>query len=145
MSSSPWSRIKEGRLFQVLLAYLAVSWILLQIVDMFIDNLGLPTWVFLTTLILLVVGLAVILTTAWVQASPLTARLERTDRVPGSWELAPAEIIDSLSSGTVPFPTWPRALVGGVIAFSLLFGATGLYVLLTNRDHTPPDFLISED
>jgi tetratricopeptide (TPR) repeat protein len=143
--SNPWSRIKEGRLFQVLLAYLAVSWILLQIVDMFIDNLGLPAWVFITTLVLLVIGLAVILTTAWVQASPLTARLERTDRVPGSWELAPSEIIDALSRGTVPFPTWPRALMGGVVAFSLLFGAAGLYVLLSARDTTPPDFLVSND
>ena len=53
MSSSPWSRIKEGRLFQVLLAFLAVSWIVLQIVDNFIDNLGLPAWVFITTLVLL--------------------------------------------------------------------------------------------
>ncbi|MHC4925630.1 MAG: hypothetical protein ACYTG4_16390, partial [Planctomycetota bacterium] len=40
-------------------------------------------------------------------------------------------LVESLKSGKLPHLTWGRAILGGVVALSLLFGAAGGYVLLT--------------
>lgn len=54
-------------LWQVLGIYLAVSWIALQIVDVLVSNFGLPDWVPPGALVLLVIGLPIVLATAFVQ------------------------------------------------------------------------------
>ena len=39
MTDKPfWSRIKDARLFQVIVIYLAASWLVLQVVGLFIDT-----------------------------------------------------------------------------------------------------------
>jgi tetratricopeptide (TPR) repeat protein len=128
-----WTQLRQARIFQFLIVYLGAAWVLIQILDIFIDNLGLPAWTLVGALALLVIGLVVILTTAWVQAFSAARTSSEDQEEPGAWDLAPGEIRDSLSEGRVPRLTWARALLGGVFAFALLFGFTGLYVLLTNR------------
>ncbi len=54
-------------LWQVLSVYLMGSWGGLQVVEVVIENAGLPDWVFPFALILLVIGLPVVLATAIVQ------------------------------------------------------------------------------
>jgi TolB-like protein len=38
-----------------------------------------------------------------------------------------------VAEGRLPHLTWARAILGGVVAFSLLFGLAGGYVLLRNE------------
>lgn len=142
-----WSRVRTGRLFQVLAVYLGASWVVLQVVGELRVALDLPRWVSPVAVLLLAVGLVVILATAWVQAHPLVERREAAEEVPGSWELGVGEIGESLRSGRLPHLTWTRALLAGAFAFSLLFGLAGLYVVVQDRGRSfePPAAMASED
>ncbi len=130
---SLWSRLKQARIVQVLLVYLGASWGLLQVVDVLQNTLTLPDWVGPVAVILLLVGLLVILATAWVQSLPSTEAREAKGEVPSDWQIAPRDLGQSLISGRFPHLTWGRALLGGVVALSLLFGASGLFVTLTGN------------
>ena len=125
-----WTRIKEARIVQVLLVYLGASWGILQVVDVLQNTLDLPAWIAPVALILLIIGLVIILATAWVQALPSTTAREKAGEVPGDWEVAPGEIFSSIASGDLPHLTWGRSILGGVLALSLMFGLAGLMVFL---------------
>ena len=99
--------------------------------DLMESQFGLPDWVFTMTVILLLAGLVIVLATAWVQSLPSTTAAEEAGEIPSDWELAPAQALASLKSGRLPHLTWARAILGGVFAFSILFGVGGLYVLVT--------------
>lgn len=58
---------QQRSLWQVLGLYTAGSWVCLQVMDILVENLALPSWVFLLTLALLAVGLPVTAATAWLQ------------------------------------------------------------------------------
>ena len=60
--------IHRRSLWQVLLIYLGASYAILEAVDLFIERLGLPDWVFQTALVLLLIGLPIITITASIQA-----------------------------------------------------------------------------
>jgi tetratricopeptide (TPR) repeat protein/TolB-like protein len=124
-----WTRIREARIVQVLLVYLGACWGVLQLVDVLQGALALPEWVSPVSLILLLIGLIIILATAWVQSLPSTTEREKVGEVPGDWEVAPREILSSLASGDLPHLTWGRSLLGGVLALSLMFGLAGILVL----------------
>lgn len=116
--STLWSRIRTARLFQVVAVYLGASWVLLQIADVLVESLSLPAWVEPVALLLLLIGLLVIATTAWLQAHPPAppesdGRVTTAERVVHQWVL--------------PHFTWRRAILGGVVAFMLLGGAAGVY------------------
>ena len=128
---SLWQRLRSARIVQVLLVYLGASWVVLQIADTLSEALSLPEWVAPVTIILLLVGLVIILATAWVQALPATTAAEEAGQIPTDWEIAPSEAMESLRSGRLPHLTWGRAILGGIVALSLLFGGTGLWVALT--------------
>ena len=142
-----WNRVKKARLVQVLIGYLAASWIVLQLVDTLDGTFELPEWVGPVALILLVIGFLIVMATAWVQSHPVTARLERRDMVPGSWEIAPGEIKNAISAGRLPHLTWARAILGMTVAFSVLFGLAGLYVVIKDRGQSfaPTEAVASAD
>lgn len=129
-------QIREARLVRVLLVYLGASWAVLEATALMRDELGLPSWVIPLAAILLLVGLVIITTTAWIQAHPIT-RL-RADELPSPWEVDLVDLGQSVAKGRLPHLTWARAILGGVFAFSLLFGFAGLYVLLTGRAPNVP-------
>jgi TolB-like protein len=141
-SPSLWTRLKDAHLFRVLVIYAAASWVLLQIVGLFIETMDLPRWTMPWTLILLVVGLIVVLVTTWVQSHPSMPAREAADEVPGDWEVDVGEIKESISAGRLPHLNWARAILGGVVAFLLLFGFAGLYVVIKDGggslDSPPP-------
>ena len=56
--------------------------------------------------------------------------------MPTDWQVAPGDILASVRAGRLPHLTWGRAILGGVVALSLLFGAAGVYVIL--RGPTSP-------
>ncbi len=131
--SGLWSRLRNARLVQVLLVYLGVSWILLEGIAWVRELWDLPLWIDRVSLILLLVGLFVVLATAWVLSRPLPRHPETGERERSSWELDLAEVVASLSRGEVPRLNWARVAAGGMFAFSLLFGFAGLYVLLRDQ------------
>jgi tetratricopeptide (TPR) repeat protein len=124
-----WSRVRTGRLVQVMLVYLGVSWLIVQVVSDLRGMLDLPAWIGPVTLILLAVGLLIIVATAWVQSHPLVDAREAADEVPSSWELDLGDAVGALRRGRLPHLTWGRALLGGAVAFSLLVGVVGAWVL----------------
>jgi tetratricopeptide (TPR) repeat protein len=129
MPSRPlMDRLKQARIFQVLLVYLGASWAVLQIADVLAEALSLPDWVMPVSVLLLLIGLIIILATAWVQSLPTTTAKEEAGEIPTDWEIAPADALESLKSGRLPHLTWGRAILGGIVALSLLFGGAGLYV-----------------
>ncbi len=87
-----------------------------------------------------------VLATAWVQAHPGTAdRVAKAD-APGKWDLALGQLGRSVTRGEMPHLTWGRTVLGGAIAFSLLFGAAGLYVVIQDRGRSfSPAGAIAED
>ncbi|NIR78831.1 MAG: hypothetical protein GWO00_10755, partial [Gemmatimonadetes bacterium] len=80
--------------------------------------------------VLLLIGFLVVLATAWVQSLPQTTAAEEAGTVPSDWEVAPGDVLASLRRGRLPHLTWGRAIVGGLVALSLLFGFAGLTVLV---------------
>ncbi len=134
--------MKHGRsIVQVLGLYAAASWVVLQIVDVLKQNMGLPEWVFPLALILLLIGLPVILTTLLVQkrlagagatavgADAFTA----AQPPPGDFPVEPVAAARVFN--------WRNAILGGVLAFSLLFGFAGLAVLLKEKVLSPEEAL----
>ena len=61
---------KKRPMWRVLSLYAAISWVCLQVVDVVTQNIGLPQWVFMGTLGLLLAGLPVAAATAYFHASP---------------------------------------------------------------------------
>jgi tetratricopeptide (TPR) repeat protein len=123
--------IQEGHrrsLWQVLGIYLVAGWVVLQVADVLAQNMGLPAWVFPFAVLLLVIGLPVVLATAFIQnrrAEPESAESPEPAR--------PAGV--AADPGAKPFFlfTWRNSILGGVLAFSLLFGFAGLYVIIKDR------------
>lgn len=142
-----WTRVKSARIVQVLVAYLAVSWGILQVADILQQSLELPPWVQPVALLLLVIGFVIIAATAWVQSHPATAERAARDEVPEAWELQPSEIGQALARGRLPHLTWARALLGGGVAFLLLFGFAGVYIVIKDqgRSFAPTEAIASSE
>jgi len=129
--------MKHGRsILQVLGIYAAASWVVLQIVDVLKQNMGLPEWIFPFALVLLLIGLPIILTTMLVQRKILaTPGAEASE--PGGAASEPAPSADNVVVRRLF--SWRNAIMGGVLAFSLLFGFAGLAVLLKERVLSPDE------
>ncbi|MEX0891696.1 MAG: tetratricopeptide repeat protein [Gemmatimonadota bacterium] len=132
-SENLWTRVRKARLFGVLAVYLGASWAVLQVVNELGEALSLPPWLSPVAVILLLVGLLIILATAWVQSHPLVEQRQATDEIPRSWELDLEGALQSVTSGAMPHLTWARTLVAGAAAFLLLFGVAGMYVVINDR------------
>lgn len=131
-----WARLREARAVQGLLVYLGATWLILQLLDIFIDNLGLPAWTMVGAIVLLTIGLVFQLAVVWVQALLLARRGEEE------------EIEDDLQSGLVGDAaagfTWARFALGGIFAFALLFGIGGAYILFVGPAEGSSTFAIEE-
>lgn len=134
--NSLWNRLREARIVRVLLVYLGAAWGVLEVADLLQDSLSLPDWVVPVALLLLLIGLVVIVSTALVQAMPGTGQKQDAGELPGAWEVDPKDIADSLKKGKLPHLTWGRSILGGVFAFWFLFGLAGLYVVIKDRGQT---------
>lgn len=90
-------------LWQVLGLYAAASWICLQVVDILAENISLPSWVFLLTLILLLIGLPITAATAYLSTRRVQAAEEK----------------DRGSSFAHQLLTWQNLLRGGIAAMAV--------------------------
>lgn len=110
--------VRSVRIFRLLLIYLAAGVVVYQLTQVLTTTLDLPSWVTPLALLLLAVGLLVVLVTGWVQSRPTWER--RVDEKT-AWTLDFPDLLDALQNRRLPQLTWPRALVGGALAFGLLF------------------------
>ena len=131
---SLWARLKQARIVQVLVVYLGGSYAVIEIAQMLQETAGLPDWVTGFALLLLIIGFVVVTATAWVQSLPATTAAEQAGERPTDWEIAPGDVVASLVAGKLPHLTWGRAILGGILAISLLFGGAGIYVVLSGRE-----------
>lgn len=98
-------RQDKSATWKVLGVYTAGSWVVLQAVDLLADNIGLPSWVFTSALILLIIGLPIVGATAYLHG----LRPSRGE----SGGSAPAR------RGTHRLFTWRNAMFVGLAAFAL--------------------------
>ena len=91
-------------LWKVLGVYAAGSWVALQAVDLLADNIGLPSWVFTSGLILLILGLPIVGATAYLHGR-------------GSDRKGSASQPDL--GRTRRLFTWRNAMFAGIAAFAL--------------------------
>ena len=125
--------------WQVLAVYIGASWAVLQVVDVLKDNMGLPDWVFPFALVLLLIGLPIMLTTAMLQGRPGKQVAEPTDTSPA---------MPSASTGGDLSPhrffTWRNALLGGAAAFVLMAAVTTGFMFMRNRGIGPVGSLVAK-
>ena len=98
------AEIHRRSVWQILALFGATAWAVLEVVDTLIQYGLLPEWAFKGSLGVILLGLPVILATAFIQAG--------------------------VSRGTGTLFTWRNALLGGVGAFSLLGAAVAVYFLM---------------
>jgi eukaryotic-like serine/threonine-protein kinase len=119
-------------LWQVLGIYLVGSWIGYEVVQGLTEGLGLPDWVPGFAVVLFIIGLPIVMATAFVQEGlpgPRPQREPRLDEI--------TLIGDEPATPVAPQParrpehmlfTWRRAIVGGIAAFLLLGITASSYV-----------------
>jgi len=98
-------RQDKSALWKALGLYAAGSWVVLQVVDLLADNIGLPSWVFTSGLILLIIGLPIVGATAYLhgQGPIRKGSIARDPRLTGTRRLF----------------TWRNAALAGMAAFAL--------------------------
>jgi tetratricopeptide (TPR) repeat protein len=105
-------RARDAGVPRVFVVYLAASWGVLQAVDIFTEQFGLPTWFFPAAVLLLLIGLPIVLATAL-----LRRPASSSDQAKSSPGLARGPMMTTDTAGLF---TWRRAIFGGVLAFALL-------------------------
>ncbi len=137
------SEVHRRSLWQVLLVYVGASWVVLEAADVMVSRLALPEWVYGAAMVLLLVGLPIVLATAFVQEGVTPSRPE-----------PPGVADDPAKTGTQPHEatgvrrlfTWRNAISGGVLALAL-WGvvATGWYVVIKGGPgHGPSEAVAHE-
>ncbi|UCC82683.1 MAG: tetratricopeptide repeat protein [Gemmatimonadota bacterium] len=112
----------RARLTRVLAVYLGGSYALLEIMDIFTDQLGLPDWFFRGALILLLIGLPIVIATAVVQGRRRPSVAGKPS-APGAGPEVPDDA-DSAEAATRPataphhWLNWRNAVLGFVGAFA---------------------------
>lgn len=112
----------------VALAHLTASGAMLFASTILVERYGFPPWVVPVAGVLLAVGLVLVLVTAWVQSRPTW---ERSVGARSAWSLDLPDIARVLGRGRLPELTWARTVLGGVLAFTALFGVAGVLPLVS--------------
>jgi TolB-like protein/Flp pilus assembly protein TadD len=110
-----WEELKRRKVVRVAITYAVVSWLLIQIADVVINNIGAPRWVFQTILLLLVVGFPVAIIIAW------------------AFQLTP----DGLKKEEFNGPSKQRLPVFAIILATLAFGSAALWLQMGGREISP--------
>lgn len=119
-----YQEIHRRGLWQAAAGFLAAAWIVIEVVDLLTSRGILPDWTFNGALIVLVIGLPVILATAYVQTPPLEDDLTDAEGSGPTVDGEAGSESATASSGVAGILTWRNALIGGVVAFALLGLAT---------------------
>ncbi|NIR42568.1 MAG: hypothetical protein GWN99_01580 [Gemmatimonadetes bacterium] len=111
--------IHRRSLWQVLAIYVAAAVGVLEVAEVLIDRLSLPPWIFGFAIILLLVGLPIVLATAFVQEGVVPGRGEEEAPRTGAEEAVEAPPTAQKPRGLRRLLTWRNAIAGGVLAFAL--------------------------
>ena len=97
-----FNELKRRRVIQVTIAYVLVAWVVLQVADVLLNNLGAPGWLFKAILIVLAIGLPFAVVVAWIfDWTP--SGLQRTDEVAGVGAPDSSLAADRASVAVLPF------------------------------------------
>ena len=78
VDTSLFGELQRRNVFRVAIAYLAVAWLALQVVDLILDAVSAPGWVIQVFLVVIAIGFPVALTFAWVyESTPEGIKLDR--------------------------------------------------------------------
>ena len=128
--------IHRRSLWQVLGIYAVTSWVIYEVVQSLTEGLGLPQWFPAFAVVLLLIGLPIVVATAFVQEGIAPATRQDPTLLPGAEpgsEARPGEV-----GGARRLFTWRNAISGGVLALAL-WGvlATGWIVLYGRAAGSP--------
>ena len=121
--------IHRRSLWQVLVVYVVSGWVVLGAVGTLAESLNLPDWTPRFAFFILIVGLPIVLATAFVSETPVKG--EHSASGPDAKHSAGQ--LDQQPRLELSYLTWRNALLGGFLAFSLLFGLAGLYVVTQDK------------
>ena len=133
--------IHRRSLWQILGVYVLGSWLVLQVVDTLADALNLPEWAGSLAVFLLIVGLPIVLATAFVQEGVVDREgggdLE-PDTTAGGTSVKQEAAAGKSSRGMF---TWRNAILGGGAAFALWGVVAAVWVMTVgppaSTDGTP--------
>ncbi len=118
--------IHRRSLWQVMGIFLLGGWVAFEVVQTLTEGLGLPEWFPAFAIVLLIIGLPVVLATAFVQ------------------EGGPGREAKDVATPTADTPTgapglfiWRNAILGGVAALTLLTGVGVGWILFGGPKFTP--------
>jgi len=131
--------VHRRSLWQVLGIYLMGAWVVLQVIDQLVQSAGLPDWVPSLALVLLLIGLPMVMATAFVQegisdhthAPEPAAETAVPEAVSVEPSVAPASASSPAKSwlrGSVF--TWRNAIAGGIAALALFGAATAGWMVM---------------
>jgi class 3 adenylate cyclase/tetratricopeptide (TPR) repeat protein/TolB-like protein len=124
----PPPSVRYARIVRLALVYAVSSLILLQLTGLLSNRFDLGGWVTPAGLALLLIGFVVMIATGWVQTRSPWQR--RVDEPKDPWKVDVEDLATAVKRKRFPTLTWGRALLGGALAFGLLFGSAGAYVLI---------------
>lgn len=122
--------VHRRSLWQIVGIYLAGSWVAFEVVSTLTASLELPTWFPALALVLLIVGLPVVVATAFVQEGLPPSRAEPAGESESSTggvrdEADPAATAGSASAPSRSLLTWRQAMLGGLGAVGVLAVVAG--------------------
>ena len=113
--------IHRRSLWQVLSIYLVGGWVAYTIVQSLTEGLSLPDWFPAFAIVLLIIGLPIVLATAFIQEGVpkgAAAPMDEDSHAPDDSDLVDASPAAGAPPGEALF-TWRFAITGGVLAFAL--------------------------
>lgn len=130
--------IHRRSLWQVLVIYITASWVVLEVTDVLASNFGLPEWFPAFALGLLLLGLPIVLATAFVQEGGPTGVREDSSELPSivGAESGSPGIASEAAAGSAKIFTWRNAIGGGVLALAL-WGIVATGWILWGPGHEP--------
>ena len=122
---SLFNELKRRNVFRVGIAYLIVSWLVMQVADVMIDNIGAPPWLFKFIVLVLAIGLPVALVFAWAfEMTPEGLKREKD--------------VDRSQSITVQTGRKLDRMIIGVMGLVIAYLMIDRFVLKEPLEGTPP-------
>jgi tetratricopeptide (TPR) repeat protein len=144
--------IHRRSLWQILAIFIGASWFVLEVIDVFIQRGMVPDWAFTGALLLLLIGLPIVLATAFVQEghpgkaardaheAGVDEEVESREPAEGMDQPAPIPARPSLTGRL----TWNKALLGGVLAFAALGVIAAGYMAMRTLGIGSPGTLVAQ-
>lgn len=125
-----FNELKRRNVVKVGVAYIVVAWLIIQVVDVVINNIGAPGWVFQVILLLLAIGLPLILLFAWAfEMTPEGLKREK--------QVSPSQSITTQTGRKLNF------MIIGILLMGLGYFAIDKFVLSGGGANDPADTSVS--